>query len=101
MKTGERRDVLSDFAAISQWERFRLSPYFRSIENGFVLRLSAGTSPLVAQYLHELVTFPNGKHDDQADSTSQALNWIKPRLFEPAILVYYREEAMKLRNGMR
>ena len=52
----------------------------------------------LAQYLHELVTLLNGKHDDQADSTSQALNWIKSRLSEPAILVYYREEAMKLRN---
>jgi predicted phage terminase large subunit-like protein len=27
-------------------------------------------------YLHELAVFPNGKHDDQVDSTSQALDWI-------------------------
>ena len=33
------------------------------------------------EYLHELTTFPNGKYDDQADSTSQALDWIKSRMF--------------------
>jgi hypothetical protein len=27
------------------------------------------------EYLHELTTFPYGKYDDQADSTSQALAW--------------------------
>jgi predicted phage terminase large subunit-like protein len=69
------------------------------IENGFVYLPEK--AHWLAQYVHELVTFPNGKHDDQADSTSQALNWIKSCLFEPAILVYYREEAMKLRNGLR
>ena len=30
-----------------------------------------------AVYLHELTVFPNGKHDDQADSTSQALDWAR------------------------
>jgi predicted phage terminase large subunit-like protein len=34
----------------------------------------------LAEYLHELTTFPNGKYDDQVDSTSQALDWIKARL---------------------
>ena len=29
------------------------------------------------EYLHELAVFPNGKYDDQADSTSQALDWFK------------------------
>lgn len=28
------------------------------------------------EYLHELTAFPNGKHFDQVDSTSQALAWI-------------------------
>jgi predicted phage terminase large subunit-like protein len=31
----------------------------------------------LADYLHELTTFPNGKFDDQCDSTSQALDWVK------------------------
>ena len=34
-------------------------------------------------YLRELLTFPNGKHDDQVDSVSQFLNWAaKRRYFE-------------------
>jgi hypothetical protein len=49
----------------------------------------------LSQYLHELVTFPNGKHDDQADSTSQALDWLKNFMWEPAILVHYREKALE------
>jgi predicted phage terminase large subunit-like protein len=45
------------------------------IENGFVhLPVAA---PWLAQYLHELTTFPNGRHDDQVDSTAQMLDWFK------------------------
>ena len=78
------------------WRTLRMHIVTNMIDNGFVYLPEKAT--WLAQYLHELVTFPNGKHDDQADSTSQALNWIKARLWEPAILVYYREEAMKLRG---
>jgi phage terminase large subunit-like protein len=31
----------------------------------------------LGEYLHELATFPKGKFDDQVDSTSQALDWLK------------------------
>ena len=31
----------------------------------------------LAPYLHELTVFPNGKHDDQVDSTAQMLDWFK------------------------
>jgi predicted phage terminase large subunit-like protein len=31
----------------------------------------------LAEYLHELTVFPNGKHDDQVDSTAQMLDWFK------------------------
>jgi predicted phage terminase large subunit-like protein len=45
------------------------------IENGFVhLPVSA---PWLAQYLHELTTFPKSRHDDQVDSTAQMLDWFK------------------------
>lgn len=33
-------------------------------------------APWLADYLGELSAFPNGEHDDQADSTSQALGWL-------------------------
>jgi len=29
------------------------------------------------EYRHELATFPKGRYDDQCDSTSQALHWVK------------------------
>src|SRR5262249_15274762 len=45
------------------------------IENGFVYL--PDRADWLAPYLHELTTFPNGKHDDQAASTSQALDWFK------------------------
>jgi predicted phage terminase large subunit-like protein len=32
-------------------------------------------APWLAEYLHELLAFPNGRYDDQVDSTSQFLNW--------------------------
>jgi predicted phage terminase large subunit-like protein len=45
------------------------------IENGFVH--IPETAPWLAEYLHELAVFPNGKHDDQADSTAQFLDWFR------------------------
>jgi hypothetical protein len=45
------------------------------IENGFVWVPDA--APWLAPYLHELTVFPNGKHDDQVDSTAQLLDWYK------------------------
>ncbi len=35
------------------------------IENGFVY--IPDTAPWLASYLHELTSFPNGRHDDQVD----------------------------------
>lgn len=37
-------------------------------------------APWLADYMSELLAFPNGAHDDQVDSTSQALNWLSPRI---------------------
>jgi hypothetical protein len=58
----------------------RLQSTTSTIENGFVFLPE--TAAWLPEYLHELTTFPNGKYDDQADSTSQALHWIKDRLSE-------------------
>jgi hypothetical protein len=71
----------------------RMHTVTSTIENGFVYLPEK--APWLSQYLHELVTFPNGKHDDQADSTSQALDWMKNFMWEPAILVHYREKALE------
>jgi predicted phage terminase large subunit-like protein len=53
----------------------RMHSVTSTIENGFVHL--PDQAPWRDEYLHELTTFPNGKHDDQADSTSQALDWFK------------------------
>jgi len=36
-------------------------------------------APWLGDYLAELLAFPNARHDDQVDSTSQALNWLTAR----------------------
>jgi hypothetical protein len=41
------------------------------------LEVPASCLEASGDYLHELTTFPKGKYDDQADSTSQALDWFK------------------------
>ena len=53
----------------------RLHSVCGTIENGFVYL--PDQAHWLPAYLHELTTFPKGKHDDQADSTSQALDWAK------------------------
>ena len=37
-------------------------------------------APWLAIYSRELLGFPNTKHDDQVDSTSQALDWFQQHL---------------------
>lgn len=44
------------------------------IENGFVYLPEK--ADWLSEHLAELTVFPNGRHDDQVDSTSQALDWI-------------------------
>ena len=53
----------------------RMHSVTSTIENGFVYLPEK--ADWLADYLHELTTFPNGKFDDQCDSTSQALHWVK------------------------
>jgi len=62
-----------------------------TIENGFVFL--PDDAPWLADYLAELTTFPAGRHDDQVDSTAQALAWSKLRPAEPGMIGYWRELA--------
>jgi len=55
----------------------RLNSVTSTIERGFVYLPEKAM--WLADYLHELTTFPKGKFDDQCDSTSQALDWVKTR----------------------
>ena len=55
----------------------RLHAQTATIENGFVFLPEA--APWLADYVSELTLFPAGRHDDQVNSTAQALAWPKRR----------------------
>jgi predicted phage terminase large subunit-like protein len=61
----------------------RLHAQTATIENGFVYL--PRDAPWLPEYLQELTTFPDAKYDDQVDSTSQALAWIKQASFSTAL----------------
>ncbi|MGH7190240.1 MAG: phage terminase large subunit, partial [Acetobacteraceae bacterium] len=69
----------------------RLHAQTAMLENGFVH--VPAEAPWRADYLHELTTFPKGRHDDQADSTAQLLDWVKQETIAPGggrnVLAYY------------
>jgi predicted phage terminase large subunit-like protein len=73
----------------------RLHAQTAMIENGFVYIPEA--APWLAEYLHEMTVFPNGKHDDQVDSTAQFLDWFKTPMPCWGIYELYRREAEKLK----
>jgi predicted phage terminase large subunit-like protein len=66
------------------------------IENGFVY--IPQDAPWLAEYLHEMTVFPNGKHDDQVDSTAQFLDWFKRPFPSQGIFELYRREAEKRKH---
>jgi predicted phage terminase large subunit-like protein len=66
----------------------RLHAQTASIENGFVHLPER--EPWLAEYLHEMTVFPNGKHDDQVDSTAQFLDWFKKPFPNQGIFELYR-----------
>jgi predicted phage terminase large subunit-like protein len=77
----------------------RMNSVSSTIENGFVHL--PDTAPWLGEYLHELTGFPNAKYDDQADSTSQALDWFKQKSMAPVhgLLEYYKQDAEKMKAG--
>ena len=58
------KDKITRFASIT--------PFF---ESGRIFILE--NTEWIVDYKNELLSFPNSLHDDQVDSTSQFLNWIK------------------------
>ncbi|MDR0571385.1 MAG: phage terminase large subunit [Rickettsiales bacterium] len=60
------KDKITRFASIT--------PFF---ESGRIFILE--NSVWVYDYEYELLSFPHGEHDDQVDSTSQFLNWIREK----------------------
>jgi predicted phage terminase large subunit-like protein len=64
------------------------------IENGRVVLPKE--APWLAAYETELMLFPHAAHDDQADSTAQALAYWQEQLQEPNLLVFMRMEMERL-----
>ena len=68
--------------------------------------MSAKEASWLDTYLHEVVSFPNSKNDDQVNSTVFALAWHTSHVTEPALLQFTKNEAAKIRgrnasqNGM-
>jgi predicted phage terminase large subunit-like protein len=71
----------------------RLNAQTAMIENGFVY--IPETAPWLAEYLHEMTVFPNGKHDDQVDSTAQFLDWFKTPMPHWGLFELYRSRTEK------
>jgi len=73
----------------------RLNAQTGMIENGFVH--IPQSAPWLAEYLHEMTVFPNGKHGDQVDSTAQFLDWFKRPFAGQGIFELYRRQAERLK----
>jgi predicted phage terminase large subunit-like protein len=76
----------------------RMFAVTNTIENGFVH--VPETADWVEPYLYELMVFQNGKFDDQVDSTSQALEWVRNRYFNYRLplVEYLKREKQRLAN---
>jgi predicted phage terminase large subunit-like protein len=74
----------------------RMDSVTSTVENGFAhIPEKAGW---LGEYLHELTSFPKAKYNDQADSTSQALEWYKHNCTRPVygLFEYDKQEAARL-----
>lgn len=71
----------------------RLHGQTAAFENGLVL--FPREAHWLTDYLHELTTFPGSKYDDQVDSTTQALAWMRMPIPGQGFLDWYQREANK------
>ncbi|GAA0709843.1 hypothetical protein [Dokdonella soli] len=69
------------------------------IENGFVYLPK--DAPWLADYEQEMAEFPQCRHSDQVDSTSQALQWFRDLGKNTGLLEYYRTEVEQMRRDGR
>jgi predicted phage terminase large subunit-like protein len=44
-------------------------------------------APWLSDFLHELLAFPYGRHDDQVDALAQALKWAEARQSNPFVMI--------------
>jgi predicted phage terminase large subunit-like protein len=74
-------------------KQMRLVSVTSTIENGFVYLPEKAA--WLDDYLHEMILFPRGNFDDQVDSTSQALLWIRENRHPYGLLAWYEALASK------
>lgn len=77
----------------------RLHAQTATIENGGVQLPKM--APWLLDYVSELTSFPKVKHDDQVDSTSQALAWIKTGMWTSGMGVYHYMRMLAEQHGPR
>ena len=75
----------------------RLHAQTAAIENGFVFLPRA--AHWLDDYVEELTLFPRGQHDDQVDSTAQALAYLTT--LEDGWLAYARSELERMKRRAR
>lgn len=75
----------------------RLHSVTSTIENGFVFLPEK--AEWLGEYLHEMTCFPKGKFDDQCDSTSQALDWVKCGYHDHGFFTWLELEAERAKSG--
>jgi predicted phage terminase large subunit-like protein len=59
-----------------------------AIESGHVHLPNPSIHPWVKEFIDESASFPKGKHDDQVDSASQAINFFEERTQGPSFDIY-------------
>lgn len=69
-----------------------------TFENGRVLLPKE--AHWLRDYIHEIITFPGSKHDDQVDSTVQALAWLKTPLPGAGWMEFFNREIKKMRGEL-
>lgn len=72
----------------------RLEAASLSFENGVIYLPTE--APWLNDYVAELTGYPGTKHDDQLESTSQFIEWMKAHGGEPAIMAFYRMQVEDL-----
>jgi predicted phage terminase large subunit-like protein len=74
----------------------RLHSVTSMIENGFVHL--PDQAEWLAEYVHEMISFPKGKFNDQCDSTSQALDWFKSGYIHNGFMKWLQLESDKKKS---
>lgn len=100
------RAITQDLRRLGEWRAILRKPRYDK-QTRFVMqsaRFESGQvhvpqeAPWLATWLNELLAFPNGRHDDQVDSTSQALSYLTGRTHPPHAAQTPRERPQHVRR---